>query len=112
MNPGKPLVVFTLWRVETALATDLAAFMHLVDGAGQIVAQHDGFDAVPITLQSGDIVLQRHVLPAVVAEEAAQYDVFVGVYLRNSQQRLSFAVEEEAEMEDRFKLVTVIIDEK
>jgi 4-amino-4-deoxy-L-arabinose transferase-like glycosyltransferase len=107
-KPDEPLVVFTLWRVETALPADLAAFMHLVDERGQIVAQHDGFDAAPITLQSGDIVLQRHILPVFPTENSVSYTLLLGVYQRSTGQRFLFGPEKE----DRFRLASVIIDEK
>ncbi len=75
---------------------------------GQIVAQHDGFDAAPVTLQAGDVVLQRHLLPVFDLETAVPYTIFVGLYQRNSEQRLPIT----GVAGDRFSLATIIIDEK
>ncbi|WP_420631978.1 ArnT family glycosyltransferase [Candidatus Leptofilum sp.] len=105
---GEPLVAYTLWRVEQALPSNLAAFMHLVDDTDQIVAQHDGFDAAPITLRSGDLVLQRHVLPVESAGAATQFDLYLGLYLRGSGERLRFGTTSE----ERFWLTTVFVDER
>lgn len=107
-EPGKPLVIFTLWRVETALPADLSAFIHLVDGAEAIVAQHDGFDAAPPTLQQGDVILQRHLLNLDPTLPEGEYTVYVGLYRRNINQRLLSDVT----AADRFMLTTLIIDEK
>jgi hypothetical protein len=102
-----PLVIYTLWRVEKQLPADLAAFVHLEDFEHTIVAQHDGFDAASVTLQSGDVVLQRHLLPSNEPLAAANYTLYVGLYTRgNGQRLLSF------DQEDRFMLASFIIDEK
>ena len=107
LESGKPLVVFTLWRVERGLPTDLSAFMHLVDSEDNIVAQHDGFDAAAVTVQPGDLILQRHVL---FFEQlpAAEYNLYVGLYQRHTAQRLL----SETGLEDRLKLTKIVIDEK
>lgn len=107
-KPGEPLVVFTLWRVETELPADLSAFLHLVDGGDSIVAQHDGFDAAATTLQRGDMVLQRHLLALDNSFLPAEYTLFVGLYRRNTERRLLTDVA----LVDRFMLTSISIDEK
>jgi hypothetical protein len=107
-EPGGPLVVFTLWRVETELPADLSVFVHLVDSTETIVSQHDGFDAGATTLQRGDVVLQRHILPLSDSLPTAEYTLFLGLYERNTDRRLLI---DETAM-DRYKLVSIIIDEK
>ncbi|MCP4421945.1 MAG: hypothetical protein GY805_35475 [Chloroflexi bacterium] len=102
------LIVYTLWRVEKQLPPDLAAFVHLQDAEHEIVAQHDGFDAATVTLQSGDVVLQRHILQAERPLQPADYTLFVGLYTRGNDQRLLLP-----DQTDRFMLMTsLIIDEK
>lgn len=111
----KPLPeIFTLWRVENDLPADLAAFLHLVDADNRIVAQHDGLDAAPTTLQVGDLVLQRHVLAAnaslLAANEsllAGSYTLFVGLYERGSNVRWRSG----GQAEDRFPLTQLFFDE-
>ncbi len=107
-EPGKPLVVFTLWRVEMGLPADLSVFVHLVDGADVIVAQHDGLDAAATTLQRGDMILQRHLLPLDDLLPPAEYALFVGLYQRSTGRRLL----SDLTTEDHFMLTSIIIDEK
>jgi hypothetical protein len=107
-EPGEPLVIFTRWRVEKELPADLSAFVHLVDGADSILAQHDGFDAAATTLQRGDMVLQRHVLTVDGSLPEAEYMLYVGLYRRDTEQRL---IADQTSM-DRFMVTAIIIDEK
>jgi hypothetical protein len=72
----------TLWQVNRPLPPDLAIFVHARDQNGDMVAQHDGLDAIATTLQPNDQFLQWHPLGSIPAE----YNI--GVYLRNSQERL------------------------
>jgi hypothetical protein len=83
-NGGPQLLTF--WRVLAPLPEDLAIFVHVVDGEGTIIAQHDGLDAAPAHLRPGDVVVQRHPLPAGLAADAA---VQLGLYRRSSGRRLT-----------------------
>lgn len=78
--------LLTFWRVEDTLPADLRIFIHAVDETGNLVAQHDGFDAAPEELRSGDIVIQHHVLD--LPETAGSLELQVGLYTLNNQQRL------------------------
>src|SRR5690606_32008791 len=82
------LVFFTWWRAGARPPDDLAIFVHLVDEEGQIVAQFDGLDAAAATLQAGDIVLQRHVLPLSNDMPLEESDIRLGLYQRGSGGRL------------------------
>ncbi len=62
LGPEKILHLITWWRVDAPLPSDLRSFIHVVDGSGNLVAQHDGFDAAPAELQAGDWVIQQHVI--------------------------------------------------
>lgn len=86
-----PLVLFSDWRVAATLPNDLAIFVHLVDGAGNVVAQFDGLDAAAATLQPGDRVLQRHVIDLPEIEPGEVLTVRVGLYSRSSGTRLTAA---------------------
>jgi hypothetical protein len=79
--------LFTLWRVNGPLPDDLSIFVHLVDESGAIVSQHDGLDAAVSTLQSGDWVVQKHVLP-VTAVSPGTYQLRLGQYQRSTGARL------------------------
>ncbi len=82
------LQLVTIWRVEDELPVDLAAFLHLRDEEGELISQHDGFDAAPETLRSRDLVIQRHVLPLGEALPEGVYTVHIGLYTRADGRRL------------------------
>lgn len=84
----RPLVLYTFWRVADILPWDLKAFVHLIqDGDPVPVTQHDGFDAAPETLQVGDVVVQRHLLPPFQDLTNASLQVQVGLYTTQNLQR-------------------------
>lgn len=95
------LPVFTYWRVVGDLPTDLAIFVHLLDGAGNLVVQHDGLDAVPETLQAGDVVVQLHSLP-LAGSLPQDYSLQTGLYVRSTGTRLVHP----GELSDRVVLET------
>jgi len=74
--------------VEDALPGDLAAFVHLRDEEGELISQHDGFDAAPETLRSRDLVMQRHVFPLGEPLFEGSYSLHIGLYTRENGQRL------------------------
>ncbi len=80
------LRLLTYWRVESFLPADLTAFVHLLDQEGQIVAQHDGLDAAPGTLQPGDIIVQSHALP--LTESGGPFTLQAGLYTLSDGRRL------------------------
>jgi hypothetical protein len=79
--------VLSYWRVEDSLPADLATFLHLVDGEGQIVAQHDGLDAAPHTLRPGDVLIQRHIIAVPAEMPDRPLALQLGLYERGSQRR-------------------------
>lgn len=80
--------LFTIWQVEGELPWDLTAFVHLVAADGSLIAQHDGFDVVPTTLQAGDVVIQRHILPLSIPLPENSF-LQTGLYLHESGGRLT-----------------------
>lgn len=82
------LQLFTYWRVAAPLPPDLALFAHLLDPEGNLMTQHDGLDAIPETLQVGDLIVQRHLLP-LATPLPESYELRVGAYLRDSGLRLT-----------------------
>jgi hypothetical protein len=89
-GPGEALQLFTWWRVERPLPQDLSAFIHLLGSDGAVISQHDGWDAAPATLQPGDIVIQRHIIPwaEAMADRQGQR-LQVGLYQRGTGARLN-----------------------
>lgn len=86
LQAGRTLSVMTVWRVEQALPGDLTSFVHLLDADGNMIAQHDGFDAAPAELQSGDRIIQRHVM--VVPETSGPLTLQLGLYTLDNLVRL------------------------
>jgi hypothetical protein len=75
------LRLLSAWEVLAPLPPDLAIFVHWRDASGNVVAQHDGLDAAAESLQPGDRVWQRHVLP-LPALSNGDYTLAVGLYRR------------------------------
>jgi hypothetical protein len=80
------------WHLQAPLPEDSTIFVHLVNGAGQLVAQADGTPvagAAPLRLwQAGDAWRDvRHV----TVRDAAPLRVLVGVYRSGDGQRLPAA---------------------
>jgi hypothetical protein len=82
------LTLLTLWRVEEPLPDDLKLFVHLVSAENDILSQHDGLDAIPGTLQPGDLIIQRQTLP-LPADNGEPVAVRLGVYTANDGLRLT-----------------------
>ncbi len=79
----------TWWEVGENLPPDVAIFVHLLDDRGGIVAQYDGLDVAAATLQAGDHLLQRHVIP--LPPDVGPATVVIGLYTRGDGQRLATA---------------------
>ena len=86
-----PEQLITYWRVETAVPEDVKIFVHGLNQAGEIITQHDGWDAAPSTLWAGDVVVQRHPLPTAEPPVALR----LGLYRFYSGERLPTAEGEE-----------------
>ncbi len=65
-RPGEELTLLTSWQTGPARFLSLAMFVHLLDAAGNIIAQDDGLGYPPHTWQPGDrfVQLARLTLPA------------------------------------------------
>jgi hypothetical protein len=86
---GQALQLVTVWQVDGELPGDLAIFVHWLDEEGNLISQHDGFDAAPQTLMAGDLLLQRHVLPWTSPLPTPIGSLHLGLYLRQNGRRLS-----------------------
>lgn len=74
----------TYWVVERPAAAPRSVFVHVVDEAGQVIAQSDGLEAPSEYWQPGDVMLKLHHLPL-----AAGAEVRLGVYNPQTQERLT-----------------------
>jgi hypothetical protein len=95
-EPGTSLSLATVWRTLAPLPEDLALFVHWLGPDGQILSQHDGFDASAQTIRPGDVVIQRHLLPWPAAASAGD-SLQVGVYRRDTGTRMTTGEQTPAE---------------
>ncbi len=98
MRPGDTAELLTVWRVldparagpvvPPSFTTDAVMFTHVLDGAGGILAQHDGLDAPSWAWRAGDVVLQVHQVVVPASAAPGDYPAVVGLYDRTSAARL------------------------
>jgi len=75
------------WRAETPSAPALNVFVHLLDGAGQLVAQHDG--RLELRVAAGDVTQQSRYAVLVPSGAApGVYRLIAGVYDPTTGERL------------------------
>ena len=78
------LDVTLYWFALREVGTDYKAFVHLLDGRGQMVAQHDGDPGggySPTTRWlPGEIVPDRHRLPLLAGQPGGEYTLKAGMY--------------------------------
>jgi hypothetical protein len=86
---GGAIQLVTAWQVDGTIPDDLAIFVHWTEADGQLISQHDGFDAAPGTLRPGDIILQRHVLPWNNSLQTPDTNLIVGLYFREDGRRVT-----------------------
>ena len=85
-EPQSSLQLVTSWRVNGSLPADLVIFVHVLDAAGNVIAQHDGLDAAAAELRPGDNVIQLHTITLPPVSEPI--DLEVGLYRRETGERL------------------------
>jgi hypothetical protein len=79
--------LLTAWQVNQTPSQELKIFVHLLDAAGQVAAQHDGLDVQTQSLRPGDMVVQLHTLNWNELPAGA-YTLQLGVYETAAGQRL------------------------
>ena len=108
---GQGLVVSLAWEALRTPEERLKVFVHLLDGSGRLVAQHDGepvgWHSLTDAWQAGDRYTDRHgiLLPPEVSP--GDYVLEVGMY-RYSGERLQIGAEG-GEVQDAIRLGTVTI---
>ena len=93
--PGSPLRIDLRWRALAALPLDYTTFLHLIDGSGQLVAQADAeprSGTYPTSVwQPAEIVPDSYLLPVPATAVAGRYALRVGLYRRDTGERLPVA---------------------
>ncbi len=78
--PGGFLTLLTYWRIEAPSSVTLKIFVHLIDDAGELVAQHDGLGSPPRGWGPGDLIVQRHLIPLPAGLPTGLYTPILGLY--------------------------------
>ena len=101
--PGGTATLVTFWRVRDPGALEpvdphhygraAAIFVHVLDRAGQIVAQDDRLDAPAWNWRAGDAFVQVHEIRLDDDVPPGAYDLAVGIYNRHMMERLPVSVE-------------------
>ena len=95
-TPAKDELPLTLyWRAEAPLAADYVVFVHLLDAAGNVVAQGD---APPRAgrypthwWEPGEVIADQHVIPLPANLPPGDYRVRTGLYRPDTGERLPLA---------------------
>ena len=74
----------TYWRVDQTPTQPLAIFAHVVDAAGNLLAQRDGLNVRLSSLEPGDVVLQHFVID----HPAGAAQLQLGLYNPRTELRL------------------------
>jgi hypothetical protein len=93
VKAGQELSVTLYWQAQAQMPVDYTVFVHVISPAGDRVAQHDDSPRwqVPIptsTWQPGETVLDQHPLALPPDLPAGSYQLQVGVYYWQTQERL------------------------
>jgi hypothetical protein len=98
-QPGATAELLTLWevldpdkvgpQVPPAFETDVVLFTHVLNDEGEILTQQDRLEVPSWDWQTGDIFVQIHPLPIPPETAQGQYETTVGIFDRESGDRLS-----------------------
>lgn len=79
----QPIDLVTYWRVDQTPSPPLSIFAHVVDAAGNIVAQRDGLNVRLSSLEPGDVIVQHFVID----QPASAVELRLGLYNPRTGQR-------------------------
>ncbi|MFN2162889.1 MAG: ArnT family glycosyltransferase [Candidatus Promineifilaceae bacterium] len=91
LRAGEPLQMLSFWKVIDPPQEEIKLFLHLLDGNGEIVAQHDGLDILAQGLQPGDELIQLHAVQLPGDLAPGEYALQIGAYRSGDFSRLMLA---------------------
>ena len=111
---GSVLNIALYWQAHAAPAEDYTVFVHLLNGTGELVAQHDGQPVggyYPTSYwEEGETVKDEHELSLPPGLEAGEYYLRVGMYRAENGQRLIVRDAEGQEIGDSIPLADVALN--
>ena len=115
-QPGQPLKIALYWRARAAPPEDYTVFVHLVNTAGELVAQHDGQpvggDYPTSFWDAGETVKDEHEIELPAGLAPGEYRVQVGLYRPADGARLRVTDTESRDIGDSAPIQSVIVAEK
>jgi hypothetical protein len=91
LAPGEPLELLTVWRPVgemPAVASDLRAFVHVIDERSDVWGAEDRLDLHPPTWEAGDLLFQYHRVPLATDASPGTYQLEIGLYTAITMERL------------------------
>jgi hypothetical protein len=92
IQSNEPLTVTLYWRADEAPQGDYVAFVHLLDDAGQLLAQHDSlprYGRYPtLAWHPGDIIPDEHTLEVPELSVEQRVHLVAGMYHPDTMERL------------------------
>jgi hypothetical protein len=85
--------VATMPMPAPARGAPVAAFVHVMDGAGGTVAQYDGWETALRGLEPGDVIVQKIDIPLGEGVAAGEYAMIAGLYSPQNGERLRISGE-------------------
>lgn len=105
------LAVTLRWAAERALDSNYTVFVHLVDGSGRLVTQHDSQPAggrLPTGLWlPKEVVVDEHVLPLPPEARGQTLGIVVGLYRLETGQRLPLTEPTDGPPADHLRITEV-----
>lgn len=112
-QPGDALELKLFWQGLTAMATDYTVFVHLLDGDGALVAQHDGLHqdgARPTSAwRFEEMVVETRALALPADLAPGHYTLRVGLYDLATMQRLEVSSIDGRIMGDHLLLTELVV---
>jgi hypothetical protein len=105
ITPGGVISITTWWRANSPGEVLLSSYSHLMNGE-ILEASSDGLGVPPQMWQSGDVIVQRHVLKLRGDLPPGDYTLHVGLYLTPDGPRLPLKIN--GQLGDEHPVLTVL----
>jgi hypothetical protein len=116
LQQGESFTMSLLWRALGDMEEDYTVYVHLLDGNGNLVGQHDsqpqGGKAPTRMWYPGQVVRDQHRLTVSPDAHPGSYRVAVGVYLLSTMERLSLTDHDGQILDDKVLLMEIDITEE
>jgi len=105
---GAEVELVTYWSVKDQLPPQLSQFTHVLNDAGEIVAQQDRLMLTSQSLRPGDVFAQIHHLTLPAGLPPGSYPIAIGLYTQPDGKRLPI-VKDQQPRGDRIFLQALVV---